>query len=189
MRTPDLPTLQTMWRYHLGHAYWQSHQLMTIGLYDAPRERVIQYVSFGATNVLLSSATLWLGAMIFPTPHFQELAVAGWIEGGVNLLFSLVALFGVWLLWIAARVARAARRGEDTDACDPLRRATMRRAYRWALEKGWIHEVDGKQIFDRRRETRPEAGPPTERRHGEQPVGTTYYPVSRLTAPPIQKKE
>lgn len=188
MNTPDLPTLQTMWRYHLGQAYWREHRLMTIGLYDAPRDRVLQYTSFGITNVLLSSGTLWLGSMIFPDRRFQELALAGVVEMGVYLAFILIALFGVTLLWTAWRVSRAARRGEDTDACDPLRRAVMRRAFRWAARHGWIHEVDGKLIFDRRHEGPPTPAPSAERRHHAQPAGVAYYPLDRLKAPPIRKE-
>ena len=186
MNEPDIQTLRTMWRYHLGQAYWNTHQMMTIGLYDAPHDRIVQYTAFGATNVLLSALALWLGAMLFPTPHFQELAAAGWIELAVNATFGLIALFGLWLIALAWRVARTQRAGGDTDACDPLRRAAMRRAYRWAVEQGWIHQVEGRLIFDRRAHNLPATPPDTERRHGQEQVDAADYPADRHTAPPIR---
>lgn len=179
---PDLATLREMWRYHMGRAYWQAHPRRTLGIYDLPGHRVLQYSVYGLTNLLLPLGALLLAHDIYDDDKFQALASAANIAQVVNTtLYAFIAV-GALMSLVALRLHLTQRRDGDTDRCDPFRCWAMFRAYRWARARGWIHEVEGRLVFDRRiGEEEPTHA--TERR--ENHTDTPAYPTDRAPAPAI----
>ena len=181
---PELETLQEMWRYHMGHAYWRAHPGRTLGVYDLPAHRILQYSVYGLTNLLLPMGALVLAHDIYDDEKFQALASAESITRAINtLLFTTIAL-GVLMTLVALRLHLALKENGDTDRCDPFRCWAMLRAYRWARAQGWIHEVEGRLIFDRRGGNghHPSVG---ERRSPQEEASA--YPAERATAPLISR--
>ena len=180
---PNLDTLREMWRYHMGRAYWQAHPRRTLGVWDDPRHRIMQYSVYGATNLLLPATALLLAHDIYDDEKFQALAAAAQITQAVNTTLYLLVAAGVVMSLTALRLLLVHCRDGDTDRCDPFRLWAMFRAYRWAKARGWIHEVEGRLIFDRRRgdEPRPPPGLPERRTADRRP---TYDP-ERPEAPAI----
>ena len=177
---PDLDTLREMWRYHMGRAYWRAHPGRTLGVYDEPRHRVVQYAVYGATNLLLPALALFLAHDIYDDDKFQALAASAEIARVVDTTLYALAAIGVLMSLTALRLLLVHCRDGDTDRCDPFRLWAMFRAYRWAKARGWIHEVEGRLIFDRRldRQAQAPAGLPERRTAGG-------YDSERAHAPAI----
>ncbi|GAB6040613.1 hypothetical protein [Endothiovibrio diazotrophicus] len=155
---PDLDTLRELWHGHLGRAYWRAHPRRTLGIYDAPRHRIAQYAVYGATNLLFPIAALALAHGVYDDDNFRALPASAEIARGLDLILYLLLLAGAVLTLTALRLFQVDCCNGDTDRCDPFRCWAMLRAYRWANAKGWIHRVEGKLLFERRRN--PERGPP-----------------------------